>query len=226
MPLRFSNLSLVAWIATAVSASSLPFQDGVLTVDSRQFYIGTPVRPVGTNERDWPFNDSDWLAEFIDADPVLSEYRIFLHQTGVPAIDLVKQRTVVGGVVPLLATDPRLQIHMLETYGEPGYLQFYSLDSDIQYQVTCTGPPDTGFRYCGIRVVYPLGQNISLVAKRFFPGTLDEIGVSFDGIARRMVEVALCLDVTNRSPDNWPSQPKDILNESPSLDDCEISLTS
>jgi len=169
MPLRFSNLSLVAWIATAVSASSLPFQDGVLTVDSRQFYIGTPVRPVGTNERDWPFNDSDWLAEFIDADPVLSEYRIFLHQTGVPAIDL---------------------------------------------------------RYCGIHVVYPLGQNISLVAKRFFPGTLDEIGVSFDGIARRMVEVALCLDVTNRSPDNWPSQPKDILNESPSLDDCEINLTS
>jgi len=73
---------------------------------------------------------------------------------------------------------------------------------------------------------FPYGEHISLVAKRFFPGTLDDIGHRFRDIAHRMVEVAICLDVTERSPDQQPSQPADALNENPALQDCKIDLIS
>ncbi|MEM9583696.1 MAG: hypothetical protein AAGA08_11325 [Pseudomonadota bacterium] len=218
-------LSAVFWCATAVAASSLPYENGVLTVDTREFFIGAPNRPVTPNLREWPLHYSDWLGEFVKADPVLSKYRISFFKTGVPAAELIEGFAHSDVKQTIVETDPAFQVPNTRTLrqGRGRYL-FYPESGNLKYSVRCGRNAQKRFDFCSIMVVYPYAKNVALIAKRFFPGSLAEIGHTFDDIARRMVEIAICLDVTEKPLSDRTHTSNDILAKAPTLSGCDIDL--
>jgi len=65
-----------------------------------------------------------------------------------------------------------------------------------------------------------------LTARKYFPGKLPEVSVNFEPIAARMIEIAVCLDVTDQSDADRQTRETELLEQNPDMSDCKISLSS
>ena len=88
-------------------------------------------------------------------------------------------------------------------------------------------PQDPGeLNICSMRVSYPYGTNVVLTARKYFPGQMPDGSLSFEAIAMRLVEIAVCLDVTDRSEAERPLSEVEILDVSPNLSNCNTLISS
>lgn len=225
---RYQILALILgvfWV-NAVPATALPIDDGIVTVDDRQFYVGPTDREWPDYANNFPLDYSEQLHHLLATDDALANYRIFLFQSGVPARALIQRDGRIGSKKGPLSSDPALQIPNMITYANPQIYHVFPAGDALEYVAICTGPPDGLLRFCRVEVVYPYAENVMLIADRFFPGTFAEVGPTFDAIAHRMIEIAICLDVTATPDADRPDSLDAVTTDHPELRDCKIDLLS
>jgi hypothetical protein len=224
--LRFVLLSV--FIACAAMLNALPYDSGVVTVADREFYVGE-VTPEYTrllerfsedgtdNSRVFVWRFSLELKRVVEQTPVLIGQGVEFLQTGIPAEQLINNPSRVRngdfGVIadPLYASEDHLVL-------SNGYSDFRLLpiNSNLTYSAFCVeGIEDGQFRYCALTVKYPYATHVALTTEEFFPGTLLEASSDFEEIARQMIQIAVCIDVTDRE-----------LSPEERFDNCKIDLSS
>ena len=94
-------------------ASALPYNNGIVTVGDREFFVGELTDSYAENARSFNFRHAPWLEEVLDNDPVLFNQDVRFFLAGVPAPDLV------GDVSSRLREQDRLEDDPL--YMAPGH---------------------------------------------------------------------------------------------------------
>jgi len=74
---------------TPRGAVSLPYNDGIVSVADREFFVGELSQSFGQDVRSFDFRHSPWLKEILDNDPLLWDPDVRFLRTGVPAIELI-----------------------------------------------------------------------------------------------------------------------------------------
>lgn len=232
--LRHTLLAPLAALLLCQPAVALPYQDGVVTVGDREFYVGP--RESGNRILQKQYSDDQWsfwfammpwLDEFVRADPVLYDQRIEFNRSSYSAHQKAGEIPSLIRDSAVIQTDPALQVDGLTTWRTTSELLFFPVDSTLTYGADCPWSPQRpDFSLCVVTVAYPYGTNTLLIAKEFFPGPLEEYGPRIDAIARRMVEIAICLDVTDIPPAERETHIAGLRDDNPRLEGCHIDLTS
>ena len=220
------------------------FIDGVMHVNGRKFLMGDLHDwPKGAHDYsvDFMVRSSIWLRDFLDQDPVLMYQDFKIRRTQDSSFTATKYLASQMELIPDparncstcyydLNVDPALQVDGYETYANGfGFLKFLPKSSDIAHVFQCELSRDGSqfgeLSICSVTVVYPYATNIVLNGRRQRPGTVAEYGPSFAAIAKRMLEVVTCIDVTD-SEDFEPSAGlSKLLENHPNLTGCRIDLT-
>ena len=217
-------LSLAPHLATA-----LPYKDGILVVGDREFFVGETANSYG--ESAWSFNvrHAPWLEDLLDNDPVLFDQGIRFFRSGVPATELVGSAPLQLRENEKWEDDPIYMAagYEIVTFGDLD-MDVYPLNSPINYSVSCTrgGPEPGDLSICDVRAAYPYGTNVVLISREYFPDQMPEASRFFEVIASRMIEIAVCLDVTDQSEADRPKNEAEIFDENPDLSDCSILAVS
>ena len=223
-------LVAVVFFVTPIETMALPFENKIITVNKRNFFVGDVPKPAEDHDRSFLFKQSPWLDSFVNGEPFLFDQNVEFFRSGISAEELVGQlpRYVRKAGSATLVSEAENKIDGYETYRYSSIiLHFFPKDSSLTFSVICAEDlTESEFSLCHISAVYPYDTHVVLIAKEFFPGTLNEIGWKFDDMAQRMVEIAICLDVTEESVSDWPESLDDILEQNPGFLDCEIPLTS
>lgn len=213
---------------TSNESSALPYHDGVVSVADREFFVGQLTDSFGDDARSFKFRHAPWLKAILDNDPMLSDQDVRFLRSGVPASELIGELPSQLRELERLEDDPLYMAegHDVITFGNLD-LDIYPTSSSVNYSVSCTRGFEKGeLNICGVRVAYPYATNVVLTARKYFPGRLPEISDDFERIAARMVEIAVCLDVTDRNDAERPISETELLEENPDLSDCSILLSS
>lgn len=219
------NMLLVALMLMPCLASALPYEDGIVTVDDRKFFVGDLSWSFTEKANTFLFNQSPWLEEFLLSEPVLAEQEIKFLLSGIPAADLVGELPSYMRDAAILEDDPDYHVddHEVFSFGDVP-LTVFPTNSRLNYSVSCTrGINKDQLNICRVLVVYPYATNVVLSADQFFPGSLSEIGQNFEPIAARMIDIAICLDVTN---EDVPKGFAEIAAAHPMLKGCTIQIAS
>jgi hypothetical protein len=228
-PAMFGAALAVLLITTSHQVSALPHHDGVVFVGNREFFVGELTQSFGDDARSFDFRHAPWLKTLLDNDPLLGDQGVRFLRSGVPATDLIGEVPTQMRAQERLEDDPSYMAeeHDVITYGNlDEYI--YPKDSSIKYSVFCTrGGLNPGeLNICDIDAAYPYGANVVLTARKYFPGKLPEISSNFEPIAARMIEIAVCLDVTDKADDEPLPNERELLEQDPDLSDCRILLSS
>lgn len=220
------------------------FVDGIMHVNGREFLMGDLHEwPKGTHDYSAEFmvRSSTWLREFLDHDPIMMYQDFEIRRTRDSSFTgsrcLAHQMELTPDPSRDCPTcyydrsvDPVLQVEGYETYSNSfGSLKFVPKNSEVAHGFQCqlskdgsqTGELDS----CIVTVVYPYATNIVLHGRRPWPGTVDEYGPSFAAIAKRMLEVVTCIDVTEKEIIDYSTGLSELLESHPNLTGCRIDLT-
>lgn len=219
------------------------FVDGIMHVNGREFLMGDLHEwPKGTEDFSVEFmvRSSIWLREFLDRDPVLMFQDFDIRRTQDSSFTgeryLAHQMAVTPD--PLMgclgcpyypADDAILQIDGYATYAnERSALIFMPKSTEIAHAFRCSlargGAQSGELGSCSVTVVYPYATNIVLNGRRQFPGTVAEYGPNFSSIAKRMLEVVTCIDITGKEAFELSMGPTELLESHPNLTGCRIDL--
>lgn len=217
-----------AFAAAPIHAFALPYNNGIVVVGDREFFVGELTDSLGASTQTFNFRHAPWLEDILNNDPVLFNQGVRFLRTGVPALDLV------GDVSSELREQDRLEDDPL--YMAPGHdvvvrglrdMYIYPTNSSVNYSVFCTRSREPGeLNLCSILVAYPYGTDVALTARRYFPGQLPDVSRDFEAIALRMIEIAVCMDVTDQSNADRPTSDVEVLENSPNMAECRILLSS
>jgi hypothetical protein len=205
----------------------IPFQDGILTLSDRHFIVSDLARPV--EKDDWRFSlrQSAWLAPILNEDPILQSWQVELIWAGVHGTQLLdSEEEVSQKPLATLVTDSADQIEGYTYYNlNQRHFYFFPKSSNLNYSVSCGNEPGSNeLNICHIHALYPYDAYVVLRAMKFFPGKLSDVPLEFESIAARMVEIAVCLDVTDQS-----NTERDLFLRQPDaveLTGCELTLGS
>lgn len=192
------------------------FENGVMHVNGREFLMGDLHKwPKASHDFRVYFmvRSSIWLREFLDNDPVLKYQDFDIRRTRNSTFTGDRYLASQMELAPDpprdckycyydLSLDPVLQVDGYDTYSSGGTsLIFLPTDSAIAHGFRCSrkggGAPFAELLGCSVIVVYPYATNIVLNGRRTLPGTVAEYGPSFAAIAKRMLEVVTCIDITD-----------------------------
>ncbi len=130
----------------------------------------------------------------------------------------------------VVVTDPNFLADGYRVNQTIGGLAFrvIPINSDFDYIVTCSlARKWNNVSGCGLTVVYPYSTHVILKANisYIFAGgvALSDYAQRAEGIANRLIEVAVCLDVTDRAEEINAAE---FLSENPKLEACNIHLPS
>lgn len=213
-------------------AFALRDANGVLTVGSREFFVGELTTRYEEHVRDFVFDHSVMLKALIDSEPLFDDQIVEFFQSGVPARQLVGELPNVGFRNKETAEPLTDSIYLLDGYDvfrdDKNALYLFPHNSSLVYSVACPINLDNiFFSFCDIQVKYPYDTNVMLKSRWFFPGPLSDVGQSFEPIAQRMIEIAICLDVTDQTDAERAQFETEVLLENPQLAGCNLpALTS
>lgn len=221
--MRFPFLIAIILLMPSL-ALSLPHQDGVVTVGERDFYVGELTDSFGEDAWSFSLRHAPWLKTLLDNDPMLSNYDVRFFRSGVPAIDLVDRTKSPSFERMTLEDDPQYMAdnHVVFNIGDMDQY-VYPKNSPLTYEVFCTrgGFSPGTLNLCDMIVVYPHGTNVALNARQYFPGALPEVSRNFELIAARMIEIATCLDITELHNAERLAREAELMDQNPSLIDCD-----
>ena len=227
------------FIAYAAMSNALPYDGGVVTVADREFYVGE-VTPEYTrllerfsddgtdNSRKFVWRFSLELQQVVEQTPLLIGQGVEFLQTGIPAEQLINDLSGVGSrdfrVIPdpLYASEDHLVLS--NDYTDLGLLP---KNSARTYGGRCVKSSTPGrLLICSLIVKYPYASHVALTTTDFFPGTLLVASADFEEIARQMIQIAVCIDVTDRelSPEERESIYEQMAQDG--FDNCRIDLSS
>jgi hypothetical protein len=217
-------------IAAAVTAATFPAEaeeagSTLLPLGSRIFDIGVEADRLrghpeaeGETRRFIPVFDSPWLFEMRKTDPAL--YNVVFH------IELLNQDVgfvldyetfASGGYQHVTGIPKRFLLDGYEARGERtlASLMYVPKDGRRDFAIRCYRQHDREnrrwrdtFGICIVSAAYPPDPKISLMARVYATEPFDEVSQRFDDIARRMREVAFCLDVTDEVAEGrWTPTP-------------------
>jgi hypothetical protein len=220
------------------------FSDGIMYVNGREFLMGDLHEwPKGTDDYSVHFmvRSSIWLRDFLNHDPVLMYHDFQIRRTQDSSYTGTKYLAKQMELAPDpsndcstcfydLSVDPTLQVEGYEAYANGfGSLKFLPKSSDIAHIFHCELSRDGSqigeLSICSVTVVYPYATNIVLNGRRQRPGTVAEYGPSFGAIAKRMLEVVTCIDVTGKEDFEPSAGISELLERHPNLTGCLIDLT-
>ncbi|WP_165352797.1 hypothetical protein [Loktanella sp. IMCC34160] len=215
------------------------FENGVMHVNEREFLMG--------RLHDWPKANQDfrvwfmvrssvWLRAFLDNDPVLKDQDFDIRRTldsSFTGYQYLAHQMALQPDPPRdcdhcnydLTLDPVLQVSGYDTYID-GYrsLLFLPRDSAVSHGYMCHLLPESPrageLDACNVIVVYPYATNIVLNGYRYRPGTVAEYGPGFALIAARMLDVVMCIDITDQPMLRQTVDPSLLLQEHPDLSGC------
>lgn len=219
------------------------FVDGVMHVNGREFLMGDLHKwPEATADFSVSFmvRSSIWLREFLDNDPLLMYQDFAIRRTqdssftGTRYLEHQMELTPDPSRECLvcfynLSLDPVLQVDGYETYANGFFsLIFLPRNSEIAHGFQCElareGTQIGELDICSVIVVYPYATNIVLNGRRQWPGTVAEYGPRFAAIAKRMLEVVTCIDITEKEEFEMSAGLSGILENHPNLTGCSIDL--
>lgn len=202
MRILTSILSIAIVLPLATKADPISYDDGVLTLDGRSFTFGELRRPLTDSPR-LAYSQLSFLKLIQEVDPDFSGWSLHMQRSGIPARILVGE--LPNGIEQRLPTE----ITSEAEYRLDGYvtykvgrnrLFFFPSEGSLIFSVQCSIISDQGRNmFCELGVMYPHAENIVFRARTIVPvGSLGDIGPEFEGVATRMVDIATCLDVTER----------------------------
>lgn len=220
------------------------FTDGIMHVNGREFLMGDLHEwPKGTDDYsvDFMVRSSIWLRDFLDQDPVLMYQDFKIRRTQDSSYTGTKYLARQMELAPDpsrdcstcffdLSVDPTLQVDGYDTYANGfGSLKYLPKSGDVAHVFQCELSRDSSqigeLSICSVTVAYPYATNIVLNGRRQRPGTVAEYGPSFMAIAKRMLEVVTCIDVTEKEAFKFSAGLSELLERHPNLTGCRIDLT-
>ncbi|WP_458791934.1 hypothetical protein [Yoonia sp. MH D7] len=222
-------LLVAALMSTPYVVSALPHKDGIVSVGNREFFVGELTKSFRDDSWEFDFRFALPLKILLDNDPLLSDQSVKFFSSRVPATELVGEFPTEMGKLERLEDDPAYMAdgHDIVSFG---YLDeyVYPKNSPIKYSVFCVrGGFNPGeLNLCDIAVAYPYASNVLLTARKYFPGKLPEISDNFEPIATRLIEIAVCLDVTDQSDAERRMRAAELLEQNSELADCKILIGS
>jgi hypothetical protein len=212
--MRLSIAAVAACIAATHPAHAEDAGSTLLHLGSRIFDIGVEAERLrghpeneGEKRRFIPVFESPWLFEMRKTDPAL--YNVVFH------IELLNQdvgfvldyeRFASGGYQHVTGIPDRFLLDGYEARAERtiASLMYVPKDGRRDFAIVCYRQHDREnrrwrdtFGICIVSAAYPPDPKISLMARVYATEPFDEVSQRFDDIARRMREVAYCLDVTD-----------------------------
>lgn len=200
-------------------------QSQEVTLASRSFWVGdAPEIALSLDDPKWiALNRIDWVDHALANDPVLSDVIFFIRERfGSKPIDMANVHSSRVSV-------PDDQVP--ENFRMPGYsvfavmpslrlITFLPIAPETPHVVDCGTVTDDSSRLnaCLLVVSYPPDLMVELHGRIFFPDAPANRPTFFADAARRMVEVATCLDVTGQDD---PSVSPEIV-----AGHCKIDITS
>ena len=130
----------------------------------------------------------------------------------------------------VVVTDPNFLADGFRVNQTTGGLsfRFTPINSELDYIVSCSHAREwNNVSGCGLTVVYPYSTHVILkadISYLFARGkALSDYAEHAEDIANRLIEVAVCLDVTERTDEIDAAE---FLAENPRLEACKIHLPS
>lgn len=234
---RLILLGLLLGLGAPLSA--LPYDNGVVTVADREFYVGEVTQEYtrlldrfsedGTdNTRVFVWRFSEQLKRIMAETPVLKGQGIEFLQTGMPADQLINNPPWLEA---LGFEENQNSLHTSNNHAvlSNGHSDFRLLpvNSDLTYSAFCVKSFEPGrLRICSLRVKYPYATHVAIIAEDLNPGTLLEASVDFEAIAREMIQIAVCIDITDRELSAEDREGFYAQLAEDGFDNCKIDLTS
>uniref|UniRef100_UPI004047F059 hypothetical protein n=1 Tax=Yoonia sp. TaxID=2212373 RepID=UPI004047F059 len=199
-------IRLLAFIVPSfVSAEA--YNDGILTLGGRDFFVGDTERlPESTLMPQFSFSWSPWLNSALSEDPILRGHSIQIKQSGIPSRELMETMMPSDTSYSVDVTDPNFLADGFKVNRTTGGLsfQFTPVSSMRDYIVNCSYAREwNNVSGCRLTVVYPYSTHVILKAdiSYIFAGgiALSDYAARAENIANRLIEVAACLDVTERA---------------------------
>jgi hypothetical protein len=223
--MRLSIAIAAACIAAAQPAHAEDPGSTLLHLGTRIFDVGVEADRLrghpeneGETRRFIPVFDSPWLFEMRKTDPAL--YNVVFH------IELLNQdvgfvldyeRFARGDYQQVTGIPERFLLDGYEARGNRTIesVMYVPKDAPRDFAIVCAREHDQenrrwrdSFLICFVHAAYPPDPKILLLARIYAAEPFDEVSQRFDDIARRMREVAYCLDVTDEVAEGrWTPMP-------------------
>lgn len=220
------------------------FDNGIMHVNGRELLMG--------DLHDWPLANDDYsssfmlrssilLREFLDDDAVLRHQDFDIRRTSDSSFTGVMYLEYQMALAPSsprnnsifyynLTLDPRVQVEGYDTYSNgSSSFKFLPRNSEVAHGFDCAldlpaGEQTGELIICSVVIVYPYATNIVFNGSRLRPGTVADYGPSFAAIAKRMLEVVSCIDITEDHSAERPTSLSKLLESNPNLTGCKIEL--
>jgi hypothetical protein len=225
-----NRIWLVAFILPSFG-SAAGYADGILILGGRDFFVGDAERRTeSTLMPQFSFSWSPWLSSALSEDPILRGHSIQIKQSGIPSRELMETMMPSDTSYSVDVTDPNFLADGFKVNQTTGGLsfQFAPVSSTRDYIVNCSHAREwNNVSGCRLTVVYPYSTHVILKANisYIFAGgiALSDYAEHAEDIASRLIEVAACLDVTERAEEINAAE---FLADNPRLEACEVLLPS
>lgn len=211
---------LYACLCATLIATPLAAQ--TVELSTRSFWLGERPNTIDSFSPFIALRRIDWIAEILEADPTLQRAVFHIEEVHVSVADFVAgpdEREILLGPDRLPS-----QFNLLDyqIYGPPvstaTSFTYIPVEPGAGYLVHCGQRDDIErMSLCVVYASYAADDRIRLKARLYFPPDPIDRPDYFRNVAKRMREVARCLDVTD--------EPDRTQTDSPTLSGCRLELT-
>lgn len=191
----FRYLTAAILTANPLLAGSVPDDASLIQLNTRIFDLRSDVRNLRRDDDFIPLTEIEWLRMLTDEDPYLDLTVVHIKERPQPVLNhwysLGPDRSF-----PLTNNIPDMFVldgfQTRSSHPSNRMLLLVPRDDPNDFNVICLGGNIEERRFCAVHVTYPPDPNINLLARVYHA----KPPFHFREIARRIREIAYCLDVT------------------------------
>lgn len=182
-----------------------------IQMNTRTFDLRVDPENLRRTRRFIPLNRAKWLGKLISEAPLLQGEVV--HIRVLPqAITRLWAETGPAGLFKYTANIPEEFIFegyetRSSTPKDESSFFFLPKEKNPSFSFTCSLdlPARQELAFCNLVADYPPDPNIYIQARIYNPDRYDDLPTSFKAIADRIRDIAYCLDVTDREPQEAPT---------------------
>lgn len=202
-------------------------ETGIIRMNTRLFDLGVDLDSLRRDPDFIPLNRADWLGQIIANDPLLQGEVIHIRVLPQPVTQLW---SLPGPGLSFKYSEnipEELIFEGFETRSEAPdssrFFYFLPKGNNPSFSATCwlDTPTRKHVTFCSLYATYPPDPNIFILARIYNPERYEDLPSSFRAIANRIREIAYCLDVTGKAPQEI-QRPSSL----DALEGCEPKFTS